>query len=70
MRKSPSKGNDGQRVKSGSGAVFLGTKLTLVQVTWHCPGSICGGPDDQASPVQRRLQTSTRIAVHTLYTPP
>ncbi len=30
-------------MKSGSGAVFSGTKLTLVQVRADCPGPISGG---------------------------
>jgi hypothetical protein len=58
---SPSKGKEGQRVKSGSGGGFWGTRVTLAQLTGHCPGSISGGPADAPSPVQTVLRTSTPV---------
>lgn len=60
-RMSPSKGKDGQRVKSGSEGVFSGTTLTLVQAARHCPGSISSGDDDGPSAVQVTQETSIDI---------
>jgi hypothetical protein len=62
-RMSPSKGNDGQRVKSGRGAVFSGTSLTLAQATGHCPGSILREVDDRASAVQVSGSMSRDVTV-------
>jgi len=62
-RMSPSKGNDGQRVKSGSGAAFSGTTLTLVQVKAHCPGSISEGRTDAGWAVLRTPTMLTMITV-------
>jgi hypothetical protein len=58
---SPSNGNDGQRVKSGSEGVFSGTTLTLVQAAGHCPGSISREDDDGPSAVQATHETSIDI---------
>src|SRR6266511_5997298 len=60
---SPSKGNDGQRVKSGKGAVLSGTSLTLAQATGHCPGSISREVDDRASAVRVAGSTSRDVTV-------
>jgi hypothetical protein len=42
-RSSPSNGKDGQRVKSGNGTGFSGTKLTIVELVQHCLPSVRWG---------------------------
>jgi hypothetical protein len=58
---SPSKGNDGHRVKSGSKGLLSGTRLTLAQAARHCPESIFDDAGDAPFTVQTPPDRSTEV---------